>query len=82
MNMKFSSRFILIEFEEGEQFAGLSVRMGGEPLSNAYHASLASMEWIENHKTFPTDDFIKQKIRYLVEKDNLNQSYKVLFMED
>lgn len=82
MDMKFSARYVLITFERGELFEGLSVRMGGEPLANAYDASLSSMEWIENHKTYPVDDFIKQKIKELIEIDNAKHSYKVLFMED
>lgn len=82
MNMKFSSKYILVSFDEGEIFAGLSVRMGGEPLTNAYLASLSTMEWIENHKTYPTDEFVRRKVFELIERDNAQQTYKVLFMEE
>ena len=82
MDIKFSARYVLITFEKGELFEGLSIRMGGEPLTDAYDASLSTMEWIEDHKTFPVDDFVKQKVKELIEKDNVKHSYKVIFMED
>ena len=82
MVMKFSAKFMLITFEKGELFEGLSIRMRGEPLSDAYHAAASTMEWLENHKTFPVDDYVKQKVCELIESDNLKHDYKVLFMEE
>ena len=82
MEMKFSAKFMKITFEPGEMFDGLSVRMKGEPLSNGFDASLDSMEWIENHQTHPADNYVKQKIRELIEVDNLNHPFKVVFMEE
>ncbi len=81
MKMKFSARFMMITFEPGELFADLSVRMRGEPLVNGFDAALSSMEWIENHETFPVDDFVKKKIKNLIEAQNSIQAFKVSFME-
>ena len=82
MDMKFSAKFMLITFEKGELFEGLSIRMRGEPLAEAYNAAVSTMEWIENHKTFPVDNYAKQKVCELIAADNIKHDYKVLFMEE
>ena len=82
MDIKISSKFIKVTFEANEPFCGLSVRMKGELLSDGFDASLASLEWIENHQTRPVDEKTKEEIHKLIEKDNENHSFKVLFMEE
>lgn len=80
MQIKFSSKYIVITFENNERFSGKSVRMKGEPLVNGFDADLHTAEWLENHIGSPLtcDDLITLKT--LVKQNNKTDSFAVSFM--
>ena len=80
MQIKFSSKFIKITFDNNEPFSGRSVRMKGEPLSNGFDAALYTAEWIENHVVSSIDSGDLEIIKSAIRKNNNIDSFKVLFM--
>lgn len=80
MQIKFSSKFIKITFENNEPFCGKSIRMKGEPLTNGFDAALYTAEWLENHIGSPVAPEDLDYIKDVIQKSNNAGSFKVLFM--
>lgn len=80
MQIKFSSKFIKITFENNEPFSGRSVRMKGEPLVNGFDAALYTAEWLENHIGTPVNSLDLETIKNAINKNNDTDPFKVLFM--
>ena len=80
MQIKFSSKFIKITFENNEPFSGRSVRMKGEPLADGFDAALHTAEWLENHIGFPVNSVDLEIIQNAIIKNNDTDVFKVLFM--
>ena len=80
MQIKFSSKFIKITFEDNEPFCGKSIRIKGEPLVNGFDAALYTAEWLENHIGSPVKAEDLGSIKGAIQKNNDAGSFKVLFM--
>lgn len=80
MQIKFSSKFIKITFENSEPYSGKSIRMKGEPLSNGFDAALHTIEWLCNHVGYPVDPNDLDTIKIAIKKNNEIDSFKILFM--
>ena len=80
MQIKFSSKFIKITFENNEPFAGRSARMKGEPLADGFDAALHTAEWLENHIGTPINSADLEIIKNAILKNNKTDAFKVLFM--
>ena len=80
MEIKFSSKFIKITFENNEPFSGRSVRMKGEPLTNGFDAATHTAEWLKDHTGSPINTEDLEIIKNAIRKNNDVDSFKVLFM--
>lgn len=80
MEIKFSSKFIKITFDNNEPFSGRSVRMKGEPLTNGFDAALHTAEWLENHICYPIKVEDLNIIKNAIKANNDTDTFKVLFM--
>ncbi len=80
MQIKFSSKFIKLTFNDSEPFSGRSVRMKGEPLDNGFDAALHTAEWLENHIGSPICNEDLETIKSAITKNNDTDSFKILFM--
>ena len=80
MQIKFSSKFIKITFEDNEPYSGKSIRMKGEPLTNGFDAAFHTAEWLDNHVGYPItpDDLVV--IKMIIKKNNETDTFKILFM--
>ena len=80
MKIMFSSRFVKLTFEAGEEFSGRSLRMAGEPLSNGFDADENSMAWLPPYEHEKIDEKTKKVIKQLINNRNKTNSFTVLFM--
>lgn len=80
MKIKFSSKYIKLEFEFGEPFSGQVIRMKGEPLTNGFDADLASAEWLGDRageSINPRDLLI---VKQAIELNNSKDTFRIVFM--